>query len=70
MVRRLLGLSYFMNDDYEKAVQVLRPFLADLPDEPGLLYALGTSLVRSGSVEQGRFLLVCWSRISGWLKST
>lgn len=45
-IRQLLGLSYFMTDNFAKTAEVLRPFLNDLPSDPGLLYAWGTSLVR------------------------
>ena len=45
-VRQLLGLSYFMTDNFAKTAEVLRPFLNDPPSDPGLLYAWGTSLVR------------------------
>lgn len=46
-VRQLLGLSYFMTDNFGKTTEVLRPFLKDPPQDPGLLYAWGTSLVRT-----------------------
>ena len=46
-VRQLLGLSYFMTDNFSKTADVLRPFLKDPPQDPGLLYAWGTSLVRT-----------------------
>lgn len=46
-VRQLLGLSYFMTDNFAKTAEVLRPFLNSPPDDPGLLFAWGTSLVRT-----------------------
>ena len=46
LVRNLLGLSYFMTDKFEKTAEVLKPLLNNLPDDPGLLFAWGTSLVR------------------------
>lgn len=45
-VRQLLGLSYFMTDNFAKTAEVLRSFLKDPPDDPGLLFAWGTALVR------------------------
>ena len=45
-VRQLLGLSYFMTDNSAKTAEVLHPFLKDPPDDPGLLFAWGTALVR------------------------
>jgi tetratricopeptide (TPR) repeat protein len=44
--RQVLGLSYSMLENYAKVVEVYRPFLEDLPDDPGLLLAWGTALVR------------------------
>jgi len=45
-VRQLLGLSYSVLENDAKVVDVLRPFLGHLPDDPGLLFAWGTALVR------------------------
>lgn len=50
-VRQLLGLSYFMTDNFTKTTDVLRPFLNSPPDDPGLLFAWGTSLVRIRETE-------------------
>ena len=50
-VRQLLGLSYFMTDNFAKTAEVFRPFLKNPPDDPGLLYAWGTSLVRTRQTE-------------------
>lgn len=50
-VRQLLGLSYFATDDFPKTVEVLRPFKGNPPDDPGLLYAWGTALVRTHDSE-------------------
>ena len=47
LVRQLLGLSYFSSDDLPKTVAVLRPLSGNPPDDPGLLYAWGTALVRT-----------------------
>ena len=46
-VRQILGLSYSMLDDYAKVVDVLQPFQGHPPDDPGLLLAWGTALVRT-----------------------
>jgi tetratricopeptide (TPR) repeat protein len=45
--RQVLGLSYSMLENYAKVVEVYRPFLEDPPDDPGLLLAWGTALVRT-----------------------
>jgi tetratricopeptide (TPR) repeat protein len=44
-VRDALALSYFMTTKYDAVVKTFRPDLSDLPDDPGVLYALGVSLV-------------------------
>jgi tetratricopeptide (TPR) repeat protein len=46
-VRQLLGLSYFDQENYSKAAEVLRPFQDHPPDDPALLFAWGTALVRT-----------------------
>jgi tetratricopeptide (TPR) repeat protein len=46
-VRQILGLSYFIQEDYSKTAEVLRPFLNHPPDDPALLFAWGTALVRT-----------------------
>jgi tetratricopeptide (TPR) repeat protein len=46
-VRQILGLSYFVQDNYAKAAEVLHPFLNNPPDDPALLFAWGTALVRT-----------------------
>lgn len=48
-IRQLLGLSYFSTDDPQKTVEVLRAFQENPPDDPGLLYAWGTALVRTNN---------------------
>ncbi len=53
-VRKLLALSYFAADTFIKTAEVLRPFLKDPPDDPALLFALGTSLVRTRHSEIAR----------------
>ena len=50
-VRQLLGLSYFLNDNFVKTAEVLQPFLKAPPDDPGLLLAWGTALVRTRQPE-------------------
>lgn len=50
-VRQLLGLSYFLTGNFAKTAEVLHPFLDNLPDDPGLLFAWGTSLVRVRQTE-------------------
>jgi tetratricopeptide (TPR) repeat protein len=53
-VRRLLGLSYFATDNFAKTSEVLHPFLKSPPDDPGLLFAWGTALVRTRQSEIAR----------------
>ncbi len=53
-VRQLLGLSYFLTDNFAKTAEVLRPFLKAPPDDPGLLFAWGTALVRTRQPEIAR----------------
>jgi tetratricopeptide (TPR) repeat protein len=50
-VRQLLGLSYFIEEKYPKTVEVLQPFSKNPPDDPGLLFAWGTALVRTRQSE-------------------
>ena len=38
-VRQLLGMSYFLTDNFVKTAEVLQPFLKAPPDDPGLLLA-------------------------------
>jgi len=51
-VRQLLGLSYFLTDNFVKTAEVLQPFLKAPPDDPGLLLAWGTALVRTRRSEE------------------
>src|SRR5260370_14608583 len=46
-VRKILGLSYFVLENYAKTADVLRPLLGNPPDDPALLFAWGTALVRT-----------------------
>jgi tetratricopeptide (TPR) repeat protein len=55
-VRQLLGLSFFLSDNFEKTVEALRPLLNDPPDDPGLLLAWGTALVRTRQSETARLI--------------
>src|SRR6267143_5354721 len=50
-VRQLLGMSYFLTDNFVKTAEVLQPFLKAPPDDPGLLLAWGTALVRTRQSE-------------------
>ena len=52
LARQLLGMSYFLTDNFVKTAEVLRPFLNAPPDDAGLLLAWGTALVRTRSSEQ------------------
>jgi tetratricopeptide (TPR) repeat protein len=53
-VRQLLGMSYFLTDNFAKTAEVLRPFVRNPPDDPGLLLAWGTALVRTRQPEIAR----------------
>jgi tetratricopeptide (TPR) repeat protein len=46
-VRQLLGMCYFLAENFSKTAEVLHPFLKAPPDDPGLLFAWGTALVRT-----------------------
>ena len=56
-VRQMLGLSYYMTDNFGESAKTFRPILGSLPDNPGLLYAAGVSLVKSGDSIAGQRLL-------------
>ncbi len=56
-VRQILGLSYFATENFTKTAEVLRPFLKNPPDNPALLLALGTSLVRVHQSADGAAVL-------------
>ena len=56
-VRQLLGLSYFLTDNFAKTGEVLQAFLKAPPDDPGLLLAWGTALVRTRQSEQAAQVL-------------
>ena len=57
-----LVVSYFMSDQFAKTVEVSQP-LTKLPDDPGQLYALGVSLVRTGdSASAARVFRQMWNR--------
>ena len=53
-VRQLLGMSYFLTDNFAKTAEVLQPFFKAPPDDPGLLLAWGTALVRTRASERAR----------------
>ena len=50
-VRQLLGLSYFIEEKYPQTVEVLKPLSKNPPEDPGLLFAWGTALVRTRQSE-------------------
>jgi len=52
-IREMLGLCYYMTDKFAESAETLRPILDQLSDNTGLLYAAGTSLVRSGDAKNG-----------------
>ena len=48
----LLGMSYFMLDNYAKAAELLSKVLANKPDESGLYYPLAISLGKQGKKDE------------------
>ncbi len=52
-LRQMLGLSYYMTDQFAKSAETFRPILDALPENAGLLYAAGVALVRSGDAPTG-----------------
>jgi tetratricopeptide (TPR) repeat protein len=51
LVRQLLGLSYFADENFSKTVEVFKPFEGAPPNDPGLLFAWSTALVRTRQPE-------------------
>jgi pentatricopeptide repeat protein len=49
---QLLGMSYFMLDNYSKASELLSKVLANQPDETSLYYPLAISLVKQGKKDE------------------
>lgn len=47
LARQILGLSYFVQENYAKTAEVLRPLSGNPPGDPALLFAWGTALVRT-----------------------
>ena len=45
-VRQLLGMSYYLAGNFSKTAEVFHPFFKTPPDDPALLFAWGTALVR------------------------
>ncbi len=56
LVRQLLGMSYYLTENFAKTTEVLRPFLSNPPDDPGLLLAWGTALVHTQQPDLGERL--------------
>src|SRR5207253_5250734 len=52
-VRAALGLSFFMLENYPKALETLRTVQAEVDDDPGLAYAYAVSLVKTGEYMEG-----------------
>jgi tetratricopeptide (TPR) repeat protein len=46
-VRQILALSYFDQESYSKIDEILQPLRDNPPDDPALLFAWGTALVRT-----------------------
>ncbi|MFN2597271.1 MAG: tetratricopeptide repeat protein [Pyrinomonadaceae bacterium] len=50
--RQLLGMSYFVTENYARASEVLSEVVALHPDNVGLSYALALSLIKQGKAEE------------------
>src|SRR5206468_10934511 len=49
--KQLLGLSYFMTENYARAAALLSEVVAAKPNEPALSYPLALSLIKQGKIE-------------------
>jgi len=52
-VREMLAMSYFVTNKFNKSAELFAPIVDRLPNDAGLLYAAGMSLVRSGDPAAG-----------------
>src|SRR6202158_826963 len=52
-VRAALGLSYFLVQDYQKTLEMLRPISSEVDGDPGLSYGYAVSLVKTGDYNEG-----------------
>jgi tetratricopeptide (TPR) repeat protein len=63
--RQLLGMSYFMMDDYAKASGLLAEVAASKTNDVGLYYALALSLMKQGKQETADRVIKQMVRMSG-----
>jgi tetratricopeptide (TPR) repeat protein len=52
-VRAALGLSLFMVQNFNGALDTLKPIQSEVDGDPGLAYAFAVSLVKTGSYDEG-----------------
>jgi tetratricopeptide (TPR) repeat protein len=52
-VRAALGLSYFMTQNFGKAIEVLKPIQSQVDGDPGLSYAYAVSVLKMGDYNEG-----------------
>jgi tetratricopeptide (TPR) repeat protein len=55
-VREMLGVSYYMINDFKESAATFRPIVNSLPDNPGLLLPAGIAFVKTGDVATGQRL--------------
>jgi len=55
--KQLLGMSYFMTEDYSKAAALLGDVAASKPGDAGLYYPLAVSLMKQGKKEEAERIL-------------
>jgi tetratricopeptide (TPR) repeat protein len=51
-VKQLLGMSYFVTEDYARSSQLLSEVVSLRPDNVGLNYTLALSLIKQGKIEE------------------
>jgi tetratricopeptide (TPR) repeat protein len=52
-VRAALGLSYFMTQNFGKAIETLKPIQSQVDVDPGLSYAYAVSILKMGDYNEG-----------------
>lgn len=64
-VKHLLGMSYFLTEDFAKATPLLRESLAAQPKAVSLYYALSLALIKQGKVEEAGEVMQGMVALSG-----
>jgi len=52
-IRAALGLSYFMTQNFGKAIDTLKPIQSQVDSDPGLSYAYAVSVLKMGDYNEG-----------------